>query len=47
MRRSTQVAPERQPAGRAPPYVMVVFVAEWDELQETIAVLSDPPRRAD
>jgi antitoxin YefM len=26
---------------------MVVSVAEWDELQETIAVLSDPQARAD
>jgi antitoxin YefM len=26
---------------------MVVSVAEWDELQETIAVLSDPGARAD
>ncbi len=29
------------------PHVMVVSVAEWDELQETIAVLSDPQARAD
>lgn len=29
------------------PHVMVVSVAEWDELQETIAVLSDPAARAD
>jgi antitoxin YefM len=29
------------------PHVMVVSVAEWDELQETIAVLSDPEIRAD
>jgi antitoxin YefM len=29
------------------PHVMVVSVAEWDELQETIAVLSDPRARAD
>lgn len=29
------------------PHVMVVSVAEWDELQETIAVLSDPGARAD
>jgi antitoxin YefM len=29
------------------PHVMVVSVAEWDELQETIAVLSDPQTRAD
>jgi antitoxin YefM len=26
---------------------MVVSVAEWDELRETIAVLSDPQTRAD
>jgi PHD/YefM family antitoxin component YafN of YafNO toxin-antitoxin module len=26
---------------------MVVSVAEWDELQETLAVLSDPQTRAD
>jgi antitoxin YefM len=26
---------------------MVVSVAEWDELQETIAVLTDPEARAD
>ena len=29
------------------PHVMVVSVAEWDELRETIAVLSDPQARAD
>lgn len=29
------------------PHVMVVSVAEWDELRETIAVLSDPQTRAD
>jgi antitoxin YefM len=29
------------------PHVMVVSVAEWDELQETIAVLSDPQARTD
>jgi antitoxin YefM len=29
------------------PHVMVVSVAEWDELQETIAALSDPQVRAD
>jgi antitoxin YefM len=29
------------------PHVMVVSVAEWDELQETIAILSDPQTRAD
>jgi antitoxin YefM len=29
------------------PHVMVVSVAEWDELQETLAVLSDPQTRAD
>ncbi|MGH3275645.1 MAG: type II toxin-antitoxin system Phd/YefM family antitoxin [Streptosporangiaceae bacterium] len=29
------------------PHVMVISVAEWDELQETIAVLSDPDTRAD
>jgi antitoxin YefM len=29
------------------PHVMVVSVAEWDEMQETIAVLSDPEARAD
>jgi antitoxin YefM len=29
------------------PHVMVVSVEEWDELQETIAVLSDPQTRAD
>src|ERR1019366_2268806 len=29
------------------PHVMVVSVAEWDELQETIAVLTDPETRAD
>jgi antitoxin YefM len=29
------------------PHVMVVSVAEWDQLQETIAVLSDPEVRAD
>jgi antitoxin YefM len=29
------------------PHVMVVSVAEWDELQETIAVLSDQETRAD
>lgn len=29
------------------PHVIVVSVAEWDELQETIAVLSDPETRAD
>ena len=29
------------------PHVMVVSVTEWDELQETIAVLSDPQARAD
>src|ERR1035438_1263849 len=29
------------------PHVMVVSVAEWDELQETIAVLTDPEARAD
>ncbi|HEX6468778.1 MAG TPA: type II toxin-antitoxin system Phd/YefM family antitoxin [Streptosporangiaceae bacterium] len=29
------------------PHVMVVSVAEWDELQETIAVLSDARARAD
>lgn len=29
------------------PHVMVVSVAEWDELQETIAVLSEPQARAD
>lgn len=29
------------------PHVMVVSVAEWDELQETIAVLSDAEARAD
>jgi len=29
------------------PHVMVVSVAEWDELRETIAVLSDPETRAD
>ncbi|MFL6074802.1 MAG: type II toxin-antitoxin system Phd/YefM family antitoxin [Mycobacteriales bacterium] len=29
------------------PHVMVVSVAEWDELQETLAVLSDPEARAD
>jgi antitoxin YefM len=29
------------------PHVMVVSVAEWDELQETLAVLSDPDTRAD
>ncbi len=29
------------------PHVMVVSVAEWDELRETIAVLSDPDTRAD
>jgi antitoxin YefM len=28
------------------PHVMVVSVAEWDELQETVAVLSDPETRA-
>ena len=26
---------------------MVVSVAEWDELQETLAILSDPQTRAD
>jgi antitoxin YefM len=29
------------------PHVMVVSVAEWDELRETIAVLSDAETRAD
>ena len=29
------------------PHVLVVSVAEWDELQETIAVLSDAQARAD
>jgi antitoxin YefM len=29
------------------PHVMVVSVAEWDALQETIAVLSDPQARSD
>jgi antitoxin YefM len=29
------------------PHVMVVSVAEWDELRETIAVLSDPNAHAD
>lgn len=29
------------------PHVMVVSVTEWDELQETIAVLSDAQARAD
>ena len=29
------------------PHVMVVSVAEWDELHEAIAVLSDPQTRAD
>jgi antitoxin YefM len=29
------------------PHVMVVSVAEWDELQETLAVLSDPETRAE
>jgi antitoxin YefM len=29
------------------PHVIVVSVAEWDELQETLAVLSDPETRAD
>lgn len=29
------------------PHVMVVSVAEWDELQETLAVLSDPQIRSD
>lgn len=29
------------------PHVIVVSVAEWDELRETIAVLSDPETRAD
>jgi len=29
------------------PHVMVVSVAEWDELRETVAVLSDPEARAD
>jgi antitoxin YefM len=29
------------------PHVMVVSVAEWDELQETLAILSDPHTRAD
>jgi antitoxin YefM len=29
------------------PHVMVVSVAEWDELRETIAVLSDPETGAD
>jgi antitoxin YefM len=29
------------------PHVMVVSVAEWDELQETIAVLSDAQARGD
>jgi antitoxin YefM len=29
------------------PHVMVVSVEEWDELRETIAVLSDPDTRAD
>ena len=29
------------------PHVLVVSVAEWDQLQETIAVLSDPEIRAD
>jgi antitoxin YefM len=29
------------------PHVVVVSVAEWDELRETIAVLSDPETRAD
>lgn len=29
------------------PHVMVVSVAEWDELRETIAVLSDQETRAD
>jgi antitoxin YefM len=29
------------------PHVMVVSVVEWDELQETIAVLSDAQARAD
>jgi antitoxin YefM len=29
------------------PHVMVVSVAEWDELQETLAVLADPETRAD
>ena len=29
------------------PHVMVVSVAEWDELQETLAILSDPQTRAD
>jgi antitoxin YefM len=29
------------------PHVMVVSVAEWDELQETLAALSDPQTRAD
>lgn len=28
------------------PYVMVVSAAEWEELQETLAVLSDPLIRA-
>jgi antitoxin YefM len=29
------------------PHVMVVSVAEWDELQETVTALSDPEARAD
>ena len=29
------------------PHVVVVSVAEWDELQETLAVLSDPETRAE
>jgi antitoxin YefM len=29
------------------PHVLVVSVAEWDELQETIAVLSDPEASTD
>ena len=29
------------------PHVVVVSVAEWDELRETIAVLADPEARAD
>jgi len=29
------------------PHVTVVSVADWDKLQETLAVLSDPLTRAD
>ncbi len=29
------------------PHVVVVSVAEWDELRETIAVLTDPEARSD